>query len=324
MSDLLFMTPVFKHRIWGGTGLKDLFGYEIPDQNTGECWCISAHPNGPSTVKGGPYDGMPLDVLFDRERHLFGEGYGETFPLLVKLLDAKADLSVQVHPKDRIVDNQWVPGKSECWYVLKTDSDGAVILGHRASSKAGFEKLIKEGRYDDLLIQQPIKQGDVIDVPAGTVHAILKNTMVLETQQSSDVTYRLYDYDRKDASGKKRDLHLEDALLVATIPHQEIITNKQIIKSSHATITRHINNAYFELYECVVEERLSISHERFLLMSCLEGQGLINGSPFTKGDHLIKTIHTNEVVIEGHATWILSAPHLKNKEVFPHEHLEFR
>jgi len=148
--------------------------------------------------------------------------------------------------------------------------------------------------------------------------------MVLETQQSSDVTYRLYDYDRKDASGKKRDLHLEDALLVTTIPHQEIITNKQIIKSSHATITRHINNAYFELYECVVEERLSITHERFLLMSCLEGQGLINGSPFRKGDHLIKTIHTNEVVIEGHATWIISTPHLKTKEAFPHEHMEFR
>ena len=324
-DDILLMKPVFKQRIWGGSRLDDVFGYDIPGPDTGECWCISAHPNGPSLINGGPYDGTSLDGLYHDHPELFGYPESPSFPLLVKILDAKDDLSVQVHPGDRTEHGLFMYGKSECWRILDAPEDAHVILGHRARTREEFEKMARQGRYDELLIKKPVKTGDMIDVPAGTVHALMKGTLVLETQQSSDVTYRIHDYDRTDKDGMKRDLHLDAALSCITFPHRDPEPSGITVRTRGAESRLRVRNPHFTLWEVEVTESVTIRHVPYLLMSAIEGIGSINGAPFAKGDHFIKTVMTDTVILTGRSTWIISYPETEHKEAKNDNgtHLEF-
>ncbi|MBP9743421.1 MAG: class I mannose-6-phosphate isomerase [Burkholderiales bacterium] len=195
---LFFLNPVFKERIWGGTKLYDNFNFPIPSMHTGECWAISAHKNGETTLKNGEFAGYPLSQIWREQPQLFGndKAVGE-FPLLIKILDANADLSVQVHPDDiyaRKMEND--RGKNECWYILDAKPDAKIIYGHKAASIDNFKQLALSGKWTELLTTLTVKPGDFFDVPTGTVHAIGSGILILEVQQSSDTTYRLYDYDR--------------------------------------------------------------------------------------------------------------------------------
>ncbi len=225
-QNLLFMQPVFLEKIWGGRRLETEFGYAIPDGPIGECWAISAHPHGDCKVINGAHKGAYLSEVWNRDPRLFSGAENasagelifqhekEPFPLLVKIIDADADLSVQVHPDDAYADRHenGSLGKQECWYVLAADPGATIVVGQKASSKAEFEELMAQGKWDDLLNEIPIKKGDFFQIDPGTVHAIKGGTMVLETQQSSDVTYRLYDYDRLDDAGNPRPLHIQQSL----------------------------------------------------------------------------------------------------------------
>src|SRR5699024_8282193 len=143
------------------------------------------------------------------------------YPLLVKVVDANDDLSVQVHPDDTYArEIEGVPyGKTECWYVLQAEPDAEIVFGHHAKTKNVLNQLMDEGKWDDLLQKKKVEAGDFIYVPSGTIHAIGKGIMILEIQQSSDITYRVYDYDRKDKQGHLRELHLDEAKEVITVPH---------------------------------------------------------------------------------------------------------
>lgn len=237
-KSLLFMKPFLKEVLWGGTALRDRFGYDIPSEHTGEAWVISGHPAGPSVVADGEYAGMTLAELWREHGELFGRnemklqrGCGEvmgpgeaernddTFPLLVKLIDAGDDLSIQVHPDDDYAreHENGSRGKAECWYVVECGEDADIIIGHHAQSKEELKRMIAEKRWSDLLCVRPVKKGDFFYIPSGTVHAIRKGTILLEVQQSCDLTYRLYDYDRLQ-NGKPRELHLEKAEDVIICP----------------------------------------------------------------------------------------------------------
>ena len=197
MTAPLFLKPYFQEKMWGGKRLKTEFGYEIPSDTTGECWAISAHPHGPAVIENGPYQGLNLAELWQQHREVFGNAKGDVFPLLTKILDARDDLSVQVHPDDAYaLKHEGELGKTECWYVLAADEGAEMIYGHYAQTKAELKQLIEAGDWQHLLRRVPVKAGDFLYVPSGTVHAIGKGIMVLETQQSSDTTYRLYDFDR--------------------------------------------------------------------------------------------------------------------------------
>ncbi|MEW8986688.1 MAG: type I phosphomannose isomerase catalytic subunit, partial [Bacillus sp. (in: firmicutes)] len=147
----LFLQSVFKERIWGGTQLKKEFGYEIPCDQTGECWAISAHPHGPSTIQNGPFAGQTLDALWKEHPELFGHPSEEVFPLLTKILDANMDLSVQVHPDDTyaLVNEKGELGKTECWYIIDCKDDAEMIFGHKAQTKKEFKQLVEEGRWSE-------------------------------------------------------------------------------------------------------------------------------------------------------------------------------
>lgn len=273
--DLIFPTPLFHEKIWGGRKLADDFGYRIPKGPIGECWAISAHPNGDCPIEQGPWAGSHLSELWADHRELFGGVGGDRFPLLIKIIDAKENLSVQVHPDDAYAaeHENGSLGKRECWYVLATDPDTKIVIGQRAHERAELARMIEEGRWNDLLNLVPCRPGDFFRIEPGCMHAIQGGTMVLETQQSSDVTYRVYDYDRVGDDGKPRDLHIQQSLDVVDYSMEAPASGE---------VTAPDVDGVTELMECpnFVVERVRVSGEKdlaeawpFLCASVIEGSG---------------------------------------------------
>ena len=298
----LFLKPVFQERIWGGTALKDIFGYDIPSNKTGECWAISAHPNGMGIIMNGEYEGQTLKELWDNHRELFGNVEGEQFPLLTKILDADDDLSVQVHPDDKyaFINENGELGKTECWYIIDCKEEAEMVFGHNAQTKEEMEEMIKKGEWNEFLRRVKIKPGDFFNVPSGSVHALCKGTLVLETQQSSDTTYRLYDYDRRDDQGNTRELHLQKSMDVITVPHEEEKLENKVQNLAGAVITTYVENEFFSVYKYTIHSSETFKQEKpFLMMSVLEGSGMLNGYSIKKGDHFILPAGFGDFTIKG-------------------------
>ena len=310
----IFFKPIFQERIWGGTELTS-FGYAIPSHTTGECWAFAAHSNGQSVVKNGPLQGKTLGELWGNHRYLFGDKEGDRFPLLTKILDANDDLSVQVHPNDEYakVNENGELGKTECWYIIDCDENADMIFGHHAHSKEEFIQLINEGKWDHLLQRIKIKPGDFFYVPSGTIHALCKGTLVLETQQSSDTTYRVYDYDRHGQDGKPRELHLDKAIEVTTVPHKAQTTSPNTMKQPGGTVTTYVNEEYFSVYKWEVESSLNLTQDKhFYLCSVINGNGYVRTEEgdfkVENGDHFILPYGMGSFTIEGKVQIIASHP----------------
>jgi mannose-6-phosphate isomerase len=315
MKQPLFLQPVFQERIWGGVALRDRFGYKIPSDQTGECWAISAHPNGQSTVINGEFAGKMLGELWQHHPELFGHYPSNVFPLLTKILDANADLSVQVHPDDEYAGKyeNGELGKTECWYIIDCKEGAEIVFGHTAKTKEELIAQIEKGNWDELLRRVPIKPGDFFYVPSGTIHALCEGTLVLETQQSSDTTYRVYDYDRVDANGNKRELHLEKAIDVTTVPHEDPVLNIVTEEKEGVRITTFVQADYFSVYKWDVDGTAAFTQNHpFLLVSVINGEGkmIVNGEVYgwKKGDHFIIPATIDEFVFEGKAELIVSHP----------------
>ncbi|MGE8203377.1 mannose-6-phosphate isomerase, class I [Heyndrickxia sp. NPDC080065] len=313
MTQPIFLQPIFQERIWGGTALKDQFGYPIPSNHTGECWAISAHPNGPSIVKNGPFKGKTLIQLWGEHPELFGNPKDKVFPLLTKILDANTDLSVQVHPNDQYAakyENGEL-GKTECWYIIDCKEGAELIYGHHSSSKEELVSMIENGEWNEFLRRVPVKPGDFFYVPSGTIHALCEGTLVLETQQSSDTTYRVYDYDRVDQQGKKRELHLQKAIDVSTVPHRDAELHILTEKRPGVVVNSFVKEQYFSVYKWDVNGTAEFVQEQpFLLVSIIDGNGEINvdgeTNPLNKGDHFILPTDTGSFTMEGKFTAIVS------------------
>jgi len=305
--DILFLEPVFKERIWGGQKLHARFGYDLPYEKTGECWAISAHPNGSSIIKNGRFKGRTLQDLYEKDRELFNHLPSPRFPLLTKILDANDDLSVQVHPSDDYaLTYEKDLGKTECWVVLEAEPGAKIIYGHTASSKEELKNMIDNHRWKDLLIEKEVKAGDFIYVPSGTIHALGQGLLILETQQSSDTTYRVYDYDRKDDKGKPRDLHIKQSIEVTNVPHQDITPQPKILRVKESMITRYVSNTFFTVERWSVKNALSLKSNHFKLISVIDGSGTLNDEPLKKGDHLITTGEVYDIHLKGTMELIVS------------------
>lgn len=229
MKPFLLNAPI-KDYIWGGTKLRDIFGKESDLQRLAESWELSCHPDGECIVKGGEFDGTKLSELVRKYPEILGRNCQKFggFPVLVKLIDAKNDLSVQVHPNDEYAhkyenDN----GKTEMWYVIDAEPDAELVYGFKEKiTKDEFRKAIEDNTLMDKVNRVPVKKGDVFFIEPGTLHAIGKGILIAEIQQSSNVTYRVYDYGRLGADGKPRQLHIEKALEVTNTepldPHRPL------------------------------------------------------------------------------------------------------
>lgn len=313
-NEPIFLEPVFQERIWGGKRLHSLFGYEIPTDLTGEAWVISAHENGLSKIINGPLADQTLLEAWNEYPALFGKRQVKgDFPLLVKILDATEDLSVQVHPNDddaKKMENENY-GKTECWYVLDCKEDSEIVYGHEAASKEAFRRKIDKGKWDELLTRVNVKKGDFFYVPSGMIHAIGKGIVILEIQQSSDITYRLYDYDRLDDEGNYRELHIESAIKVTNFP--DITQTEQIIekKIEDLTMRQLIKGQYFTVYHWQLNGEVNTPLiANYLLVSIIDGSGAMIISDYEfqikKGDHFIIPATIKEYELNGHLEVVIA------------------
>lgn len=204
----LLLKPAIKDYIWGGRRLIDEYGFETNGEIAAEAWMLSCHKDGTNTVLNGFYAGKTLDCV------LAEWGFTERFPILIKLIDAKQKLSVQVHPDDDYaLENEGELGKTEMWYVVDCEPGAKLAYGFNENISADeFEKRIKDNTLDDVINYVPVKKGDVFFISAGTLHAIGEGILIAEVQQNSNTTYRVSDYGRLGADGKPRELHVEKAL----------------------------------------------------------------------------------------------------------------
>ncbi len=292
MQKVLMLDGKFVDKIWGGERLREEFSYDIESDSVGEYWAVSAMEEFPSLIINGELAGENLIEVYKNERELFGDPKEATFPLLVKIIDAKEDLSIQVHPDDqmgkRVEDSL---GKTECWYILN-DNESSIIYGLNAKDKDEAVKLINERKWEEVLKEVPAKNGDFFFVPAGTVHAIKKGCLILEIQQASDVTYRLYDYDRKDKDGNLRDLHIEKS--IEAIKLNDIDNKTETSVDGDLRLTNLTDNEFFQVRKYEIEGNKSFNRDSdYLIEAVIDGAGelIVDGETYQikKGDFFILT-----------------------------------
>nr|WP_321153080.1 type I phosphomannose isomerase catalytic subunit [uncultured Acetatifactor sp.] len=309
LHELLFLDPVCTHNIWGGTRLREEFGYPAEGDGIGECWGISAHPEGDGTVRSGSFQGEKLSGLWDKHPELFGNLPYDRYPLLTKIIDAQDDLSIQVHPDDayaQVYENGSL-GKTECWFICDCAEDAAIVIGHNARTKEELEEMVRQGKWTELIREIPIHKGDFLQIDPGTVHAIKAHTLILETQQNSAITYRLYDYDRLQ-NGKSRELHIDKSLDVITVPAKSA---QESVKSANGLPENELNQIYacgkYTIFKLDVNGNASFEQKYpFLAASVLEGAGTMNGAEVRKGDHFIIPCGFGKVEGNGNMSLILS------------------
>lgn len=295
---ILRMEPVFLEKIWGGDRLRKVYDYPIPSDKTGECWSISGYPGVECMVAGTEKN---LGQLWKEQPELFGNLPGEEFPLLVKIIDARDDLSIQVHPDDAFAraSNDGNLGKTECWYVLDCDPGTTIIIGHNAGSKEEMRQMVAEGRWAELLREIPVHKGDFFQIDPGCLHAIKGGTMILETQQTSDLTYRFYDYDRLQ-DGKPRQLHIEKCLAVTTAPFVSAAPEQCTTHIGDAKVTHLVTCPYYSVYRAELDGNARINWTQpFVNVSILDGEGTLDGMEVKKGDHLLICANYGEMEIKG-------------------------
>ncbi len=272
---------IFKDKIWGGQKIKTVLGKDFsPLPNCGETWEISGVEGNVSVVDGGILDNRKLTSLLDEYKgKLVGERvydqYGNTFPLLVKFIDANDDLSIQVHPNDELAAKRHGSfGKTEMWYVFQADPGARINVGfNRPLTKEDYLRYFNEHRLLEILNFVEAKNDDVFFIPAGRVHSIGKGCLLAEIQQSSDVTYRIYDFDRKDANGKPRELHTELALDAIDFTWHE--QYKTVYKDAVNKPVKLVKCPYFttnKLHFTQTVDRNFLAADTFIIYVCMEGK----------------------------------------------------
>ncbi|KJS02456.1 MAG: hypothetical protein VR68_03020 [Peptococcaceae bacterium BRH_c4a] len=308
----LLFKPSLKKRIWGGSKIKEIFGYPGPCENIGEAWVVSDHPEGKSIIINGEFSGESLGVLLEKCPEWFANINLEKFPLLVKVLDANDNLSIQVHPDDQYAmrNENGASGKAECWYVIDSEPGAEIIFGHNAKNRSEFIQLSKENKWDQLLAPVPARAGDFFFIPSGTVHAMGKGILLLEVQQNSDITYRIYDYERKGLNGEKRDLHFEKAIEVIDFQSTGYKPKPYTVEEDFA-ITTLVSCNYFTVERWLIKSTHDLKlFKVFLLIFIVNGSGELiynDGSILlTKGTSIMIPANMGECRIVGKIEAIIS------------------
>jgi len=278
MLEPIFLEAVYKEIIWGGTNFLKMFKRNVSMENIAESWEVCAHDNGTNIIENGLYKGISLSELFDN-KEIKEDIFGircinlEKFPILNKFIDATDKLSVQVHPDNNYAKtNENSLGKTEMWYVVSAKENAQLVYGTKENiTKEEFEKAIKEGNISNTLNYVDVKKGDVLYIPAGTIHAILDGIIIYEVQQNSDITYRVYDWNRLDKLGNSRELHIQKAIDVINFNFKgEIQSTKNITKEI-------ITNEYFKVDKICIKEKLFSTSDKntFYAYTVIEGTGIL-------------------------------------------------
>ena len=299
---ILLLQPHFEVKPWGGKKLEAI--YDCP-ANTGEAWIVSGYRNKASTIINGKYKGKTLRWLWTNHQELFGFEQSKEFPLLIKIISSSKKLSVQVHPNDDYaIKNHNQLGKFECWYILPENEATKVVLGVNVKNALELRKIIDNKSLETYLIEKKIEADDLVIVDFGRVHALQENSFVLEVQEASDLTYRLYDYDREP----RRELHIEDSLNVIDYNNDKNnihkFKNQDVYKNSHFNIYKLLINNKKEIYE----------NKGYEIFYVIAGEGTIDNLKIKKGDCFIITVDSKNIIFEGNLELIAVIPKKKDME----------
>jgi mannose-6-phosphate isomerase len=309
----LIFEPILKDRIWGGTKLEtDLGKTDLPTRTTGESWELSAVEGDVSVVREGIYAGKPLTELLEKyPEEILGtkvhKQFGTQFPLLFKFLDAREDLSIQVHPNDELAKKRHNSfGKTEMWYVMQADEGSRIIVGFKQKSSAEeYLQHLENKNLIEILNEVPPKKGDVFFLETGTIHAIGAGIVIAEIQQTSDITYRIYDWDRVDANGKSRELHVEQAL--DAMNYNTTDTQKQYTKQANTTNVM-VDCPYFTTSFLPLEGTAEMAKDgsSFTVYICTEGEFAVENEGkkynYSKGDTILIPAALKAFTLTGKAT----------------------
>jgi len=298
--------PIIKDKIWGGQRLNTLLGKDLGDlPNGGESWELSAVKGNVSIIANGELKGMPLNKAIETYgAELVGSKvyvqHGNDFPLLIKFIDAADNLSVQVHPDDKMAKERHNSfGKTEMWYVLDSDEGAQLISGFaRKSNKEEYQPLLDEGKFVDILGAHTVRRGDVFFMPAGRIHAIGKGVMVAEIQQTSDITYRVFDYNRRDAQGNSRELHVEEAK--EALNFNDTDSGKQeytLIPNQRAEV---VSCPFFKTGIIAVNGTCSRDYsniDSFVILMCVKGNVVADGIHINYGETALVPACSNGLTI---------------------------
>lgn len=303
----LLFTPILKPTIWGGKKLASVLDKPATDiESCGESWEISGVPNNISVVANGPLADVGLtDLIKEYKGELLGKAvyqkYGEKFPLLIKFIDATQDLSIQVHPNDDLARRRHDSfGKTEMWYVVDAEEGATLISGFKKeTSKEEYLEYFNSGRLTDLLNQELVSNDEVYFLPAGRVHTIGKGLLIAEIQQTSDITYRIYDFDRVDQDGNKRELHVEEALDAIDFKYYD---NIKTTYNNLSTAEELVSCAYFVCNRINTDQAILRDYKNldsFKILMVLEGSGSLITSAgsfsYTKGNTYLIPASINDL-----------------------------
>lgn len=314
--DILKLSPVFKDYIWGGERLKTDFGFESDYDKVAEGWMLSCHKDGRNTVCGGEYDGKTLEEVIELNGKENVLGSASTrfdyFPVLIKLIDAKDNLSIQVHPDNdyaKRVEHEF--GKTEIWYVLDATEDAQLVYGFKDKiSSEEFRSAIEDNTLMEVLNTVKVKKGDLFFIEAGTVHAIGRGTLIAEIQQNSNSTYRVYDYGRVGADGKPRELHIDKAVDVSvTEPAKyEIKPFGEPVKNDGNVSTLLAECDLFTVNHYAVDKKVTLNADEtsFNHILVTDGTGELNGKEIKKGDSYFVPASYGEYEITGNCEIIVT------------------
>ena len=297
----LKLIPAFKDYIWGGNRLKTEYKMESELDRLAEAWVFSCHKDGQSVVADGPLAGKTLtEAIEELGEDSLGNNAKEFpfFPILIKLIDAKQSLSVQVHPSDDYAlkhENQF--GKTEMWYIVDCDEGASLYYGFREEiSREEFEKRIEENTLTEVLNSVSVQKGDCFFIDSGTIHAIGEGILIAEIQQNSNCTYRVYDYGRVGADGKPRELHIEKALAVTeTCPPKVAFGKPQsdiLAECKYFKVTRHSIEG---------EKTLNVGEDSFSALLCTDGEAQVDGVDLRAGECVFVPAYYGNLTIMGNA-----------------------
>ncbi len=275
---------IFKDKIWGGSKIHTILGKDFsPLPNCGETWEISGVPGNVSVVEEGELKGKSLNELIETyKEELVGTAvwkrYGKEFPLLIKFIDANEDLSIQVHPDDDLAKTRHDSfGKTEMWYIFQADPDSSLIVGfNKDTNKEEYLKKLASGSLMDILNREKVQEGDCFFIPAGRVHTIGKGLLLAEIQQTSDVTYRIYDFDREDDKGQKRELHTEqsvDALDYKGYPEYKTAYEEKLNQATPLVQCTYFTTQLISFSTLVTRDYRE--KKSFVIYICFEGEAAI-------------------------------------------------
>lgn len=293
----LKFTPIIKEKLWGGTKLSRILGKVSNSHLDGESWELSAVPNNHSILANGHLAGASLpELIAEFKQELVGDfvfdTYGTSFPLLFKFIDAQEDLSIQVHPNDELaLERHNSLGKTEMWYIVDADDDASLIVGFNKSITAQeYQRHVDNDTLLEVLNRESVKKDDVLYIPAGRIHTIGKGLLIAEIQQSSDVTYRIHDFNRVDSDGKTRELHNDLALDAIDFSLPESYLTSYDVHASECIIG---HSDYFITKRIRLNEptTLRFTSESCTVLMCVDGDLNVNGIPelrnITRGETIL-------------------------------------